>query len=390
MKHVSKTYNKTRVLTLKNIILFTFSNIYLINLTLEYIMQINTSSTDDTTTIISKRSVINAPDDTMLQLLPYKYQWAPKFFDLMYSNSWREDEVNLVADVSDWRSDNELSPQEREVFAKSLAFVSNLDTMQTYSLCHAITKHITAPEIQILIIRQLFEETIHVRAYSQMIEILGMGYEETYGRYRHDAFLKDKLDHICTPINAIMKDDFKTGTPDGDRQFMLALANNIFLEGVFFYSSFLMFYALARNGKMLNSARMIGLINRDEFTHADLITKVVLEIKKESPQLWTTELVEQIRDMARQSCELEIAWGHYILGNGIVGVNQETLQEYIQFLTDLRLKNLGIEILYGSQNPFNWIDEFTQINQELGAFFETTVNRYSQEIPQFESSSLEW
>jgi len=352
-------------------------------------MKINTSSTQQTVTIVSQRRVINAPEDTMLQLLPYKYTWAPEFFDKMYANSWHPAEINLNEDAATWKS-SELTEQERGVFMRSLAFVSNLDTMQTYSLAHAVSKHITAPEIQLLVIRQLFEETIHVLSYSQMIELLGLDPEETYGRYRHDQTLKNKLDHICEPINRLLDPDFTTGDFDTNQKFLEALVNNILLEGVFFYSSFVMFYALARNNKMLNSARMIGLINRDEATHCGLITLVVNALVDENPELWTEEFQAKMVEMVKRATELEIEWGKAIIGNGILGVNPENITQYIQFLADVRLEGIRLPRQYYVENPFPWVDDFTQIDQELGAFFETTVSRYSQEAPTFEESSLDW
>jgi len=353
-------------------------------------MKINTNSKKTTSDLVSKRRIINAPEDTMLQLLPYKYQWATTFFDKMYANSWHPAEVNLNEDVATWKDSDALSSQEREVFLRSLSFVSNLDTVQTYSLAQAISKQITAPEIQILVIRQLFEETVHVLSYSQIIEFLGLDPDITYGRYRKDEFLKNKLDHICRPINLLLDESFKTGTLQNDQLFLEALVNNILLEGVFFYSSFLMFYALARNNKMLNSARMIGLINRDEATHCGLITLIVNSLVQERPDLWTLEFQSKIIDMVKQATELEVAWGQEIISDGILGVTPEGVEAYVKSLARLRLKGLGLPEVYTAENPYDWIDQYTQINQELGAFFETSVSRYSQETPKFDEASLEW
>lgn len=353
-------------------------------------MQINTSSKLSTVKIINSRRIINGDPAGMLQLLPYKYQFAEKFFDEMYSNSWHPAEVNLNEDAALWKDASKINEREKEVFARSLAFVSNLDTVQTYSLMHAISRQVTAPEIQILLVRQTFEEVIHVLSYNRMIEILGLDPEVTYGRYRHDKVLKAKLDHICDSINKIMDTNFKTGTLENDQKFLEALVNNILLEGLFFYSSFLMFYALARNNKMLNSARMIGLINRDEATHCSLIINVLNLLVKENPKLWNQEFQSKMIEKVKQAVELEIAWGLSVIGNGILGVNPEGLKNYVKFLGDIRLSAIGLKKQFNVKNPFPWVDDFTQINQELGAFFETPVVRYSQEQPEFEKASLEW
>jgi ribonucleoside-diphosphate reductase beta chain len=187
-----------------------------------------------------------------------------------------------------------------------------------------------------------------------------------------------------------LDENFKTGTLQNDQLFLEALVNNILLEGVFFYSSFLMFYALARNNKMLNSARMIGLINRDEATHCGLITLIVNSLVQERPDLWTLEFQSKIIDMVKQATELEVAWGQEIISDGILGVTPEGVEAYVKSLARLRLKGLGLPEVYTAENPYDWIDQYTQINQELGAFFETSVSRYSQETPKFDEASLEW
>jgi len=353
-------------------------------------MHINTNSKKKTSQILASRKIINGEDAGMLQLLPYKYQFAESFFDLMYANSWHPAEVNLNEDAAMWKSKDALTQREKEVFARSLSFISNLDTVQTYSLMHAVSRQFTAPEIQILLVRQTFEETIHVLSYNRMIELLGLDPEETYGRYRQDNELKKKLDFISDSINLIMDPDFKTGTSENDRIFAEALVNNIMLEGLQFYSSFVQFYALARNGKMMNSARMIGLINRDEATHCALITQVFNLLIQENPHIWTSEFQSVATEKVRQSAELEIEWGHNLIGKGISGINYQNIAQYIQFLADLRLQGINLPKIYNVSNPLPWVDEFTQINQELGAFFETSVSRYSQEQPEFESESLEW
>ena len=312
----------------------------------------------------------------------------------MYGNSWHPREVNLNEDASAWKEDHLMSPTEREIFSRSLSFVSNLDTLQTYSLSNAISKQITAPELLLLVIRQTFEETIHVLSYSNMIEILGINPNETYGRYRKDAFLKAKLDHIVESINKILKPDYKTGTFENDQLFLEALVNNVLLEGLFFYSSFLMFYALARNGKMLNSSRLIGMINRDEATHRDLMILLYGEICNEQPELITKEFQDRMKVKIKEAVELEIDWGLELLstgdGEGLIGLSKKDVKGYIEHLGDVISNRFGYGDIYGTPNPCKWVSDYTDINNELGAFFETTVIRYTQEIPESETASIQW
>jgi ribonucleoside-diphosphate reductase beta chain len=356
--------------------------------------KIITNTQLDTNELIRGRRVINSDPAGMLQMLPYKYTWAREFFETMYGNSWHPREVNLNEDASMWKDQHKLSPQEREIFSRSLSFVSNLDTLQTYSLSNAISKQITAPELLLLVIRQTFEETIHVLSYSNMIELLGINPNETYGRYRKDEFLKAKLDHIVESINKILEPDYKTGTFENDQLFLEALVNNVLLEGLFFYSSFLMFYGLARNGKMLNSSRIIGMINRDEATHRDLMIRIYLEICKEQPELVTEEFKARMLQKIKDAVELEAQWGVELLstgdGTGMVGITKKDVTGYTQYLGDIIASRMGFGKIYNVENPCNWVTDYTDINNELGAFFETAVIRYSQEVPETETASMDW
>ena len=81
--------------------------------------------------------------------------------------------------------------------------------------------------------------------------------------------------------------------------------------------------------------------------------------------------------------EMEVDWGISCIGDGILGLTPQTIREYIQFIGDRRLEGIGLEIAYGSENPYPWIDELTQGNMIEVNFFEGTVREY-------QTGSLEW
>ena len=94
---------------------------------------------------------------------------------------------------------------------------------------------------------------------------------------------------------------------------------NYVLEGVYFYSGFMFFYNLSRNGKMPGSAQEIRYINRDENTHLWLFRSIILELRKEHPELFTDEMVDELRELLKEGVRQEIAWGHYVIGDDIPG-----------------------------------------------------------------------
>ena len=142
--------------------------------------------------IINKRRVINGYDDGLMQVSPLKHPWAYEIFETMIKNTWVPQEIPMQLDVNQWNADNVLTDKERRVFERSLAFVSNLDGLQTNNLACNIIRHITSPEIILAITRQTFEEALHVVSYATMVEALALDPETIYGMYRTDKDLYDK------------------------------------------------------------------------------------------------------------------------------------------------------------------------------------------------------
>ena len=142
--------------------------------------------------LINKRRVINGPDDGLMQVSPLKHPFALDIFKTMLKNTWFPQEVPMARDVEMWNDPNALTANERSVYKRSLAFVSNLDGLQTNNLVNNIVRHITSPEVALAVTRQAYEEGLHVHSYATMVEALGLDPEEIYGMYRRDKELYSK------------------------------------------------------------------------------------------------------------------------------------------------------------------------------------------------------
>ena len=338
----------------------------------------NTNAAD-----INKRRVINGPDDGLMQISPLKHPWAVDAFKKMVQNNWTPEEVPMGEDVEQWKKEDFLTDNERNVFKRSLAFVSNLDGLQTNNLATNIVRQITSPEIVLAISRQIFDEALHVQSYATMIEALGFDPEEVYGMYRRDQSLYEKNQYVLSSFSKIAPADFKTGTFDADQAFLEACLGNIVLEGIYFYSAFMVFYILRRNQKMPGSAQMIQFINRDEDMHLKLFIQIFNQIKEEQPELWTPEFQQNCVKVVEGAVEHELDWGKSCIKEGILGLTPENLEEYLHFVGDTRLKAIGLPPRWNAKNPFPWIDEITQNSMIETNFFEGTVREYS-------TGALEW
>lgn len=333
--------------------------------------------------IINKRRVINGYDDGLMQVSPLKHPWAYEIFNTMIKNTWVPQEVPMQSDVNMWNDPKALTANERRVYERSLAFVSNLDGLQTNNLASNIIRHITSPEVVMAVTRQTFEESLHVQSYATMVEALALDPESVYGLYRSDQELYEKNQTVLKAVSKISDRDFHTGTFENDQKFLEACIGNVILEGIYFYSAFLIFYVLRRNNKMQGSGEMIQFINRDEDMHCQLFCKITQAIKEEQPELWTPEFQAQIRKNVIDAVEMEYTWGASCINEGILGLTPRNLRQYLEFVGDVRLQGVGLEKEWGSSNPFPWIDEFTQGSMIEVNFFEGTVREY-------QTGTLEW
>ena len=334
--------------------------------------------------IINARKVINGKqDDGLMQVHPLKHKWADEIYTQMVANNWVHTEVSLQKDVEMWNDPNALTANERRVYERSLAFASNLDGLQTNNLIVNVVRHITSPEVTLAIVRQTYEEALHVKSYAAMVESLALDPERVYGLYRQDEELFEKNKTVLRAVNKISSPTFKTGTFETDQMFLEACVGNIILEGIYFYSAFLNFYILKRQNKMPASAEMIQFINRDEDMHCKLFINIVRTIKEEQPELWTSKFQKRIRRNIIDAVEMELKWGISCIAGGICGLTPEKLEQYLYFIGDIRLNNVGLKPEWNATNPFSWIDEFTQGSMIEVNFFEGTVREY-------QTGTLEW
>jgi ribonucleoside-diphosphate reductase beta chain len=124
---------------------------------------------------------------------------------------------------------------------------------------------------------------------------------------------------------------------------------------------------------MLGSAQMIRFIQRDEVTHLVLFQNLINTLRKERPDLFTEELRAEVIKMFKQAVQLETDWGKYITQGQILGLTDDIVEQYIQYLADDRLTSVGFDKIYNVTNPIKWVDDFSKFNDQKTNFFEGNV-----------------
>ena len=155
------------------------------------------------------------------------------------------------------------------------------------------------------------------------------------------------------------------------------------MEGIFFYSGFVMILSFHRQNKLTGIGEQFQYIMRDESIHMNFGVDLINGIKAENPEVWTPEFKVEINEMIEQAVELEINYAQDCLPRGILGLNAGLFREYVQHIADRRLERIGLQAKYGSGNPFPWMAETMDLAKEKN-FFETRVTEYQT------ASALSW
>ena len=333
---------------------------------------------------VDDKRMINCRAD-LNQLVPFKYDWAwQKHLDAC-ANHWMPQEVSMAKDVALWKDPNGLTDDERLIIKRSLGYFSSADSLVANNLVLAIYRLITNPECRQYLLRQAFEEAIHTHAYQYCVESLGMDEGEVFNMYREVPSVARKAAWSIKHTQGISTPEFKTGTPGADQELLRNLiAFYAVTEGIFFYCGFTQILSMGRLNKMTGVAEQFQYILRDESMHLNFGIDVINQIKIENPHLWTKEFQQEVTQMVVEGMELEAAYARDTMPRGVLGMSAGMMEEYLQFITNRRLAQLGLpEQFKGSQNPFPWMSEIMDLRKEKN-FFETRVVEYQT------GGSLSW
>ena len=309
-----------------------------------------------------------------LTLRPMRY---PHFYDRFRDairNTWTVEEVDLHSDLKDLAR---LSPAEQHLVSRLVAFFATGDTIVANNLVLNLYQHVNAPEARLYLSRQLFEEAVHVQFYLTLLD--------TYvpdERERFDAFaavenipsIRRKAEFCFRWIDRVFELR-ELSTADQRREFLLNLiCFAACIEGLFFYGAFAYVYFLRSRGLLHGLASGTNWVFRDESMHMAFAFDVVDVVRREEPGLFDEAMVKQVREMLAEAVECEAQFAADLLGLGVSGMSPADMRGYLQHVADRRLAQLGIGPLYGSPNPFAFMD--LQDVQELSNFFERRVSAY--------------
>lgn len=351
----------------------------------------SSSSSNDDSSDESKKGRVKVDDKRLIncnavdvnQLMPLKYKWAWEHYLNGCANNWMPTEVPMSKDIELWKS-NELTEDERLVIMRNLGFFSTAESLVGNNIVLAIFKHITNPEARQYLLRQAFEEAVHTHTFHYIVESLNLDQQEIFNMYNEVNSIHQKDQFEMELTKDIMRDDFSTDTVEGVQKFLKNLVGfYVIMEGLFFYSGFVMILSFLRQNRMTGIGEQFQYILRDETIHLNFGIDLINGIKEENPEAWTPEFQQSLVDLIKEAVDLEYRYAQDCLPRGILGLSAPMFKDYVGYIADRRLERIGLEKQFGTSNPFPWMSETIDLQKEKN-FFETRVTEYQS------AGSLSW
>ncbi|MEU4691563.1 ribonucleotide-diphosphate reductase subunit beta [Actinoplanes sp. NPDC023714] len=309
-----------------------------------------------------------------LTLRPMKY---PHFFDRFkdaIKNTWTVEEVDLHSDLADLAR---LSDAEKHLVSRLVAFFATGDTIVANNLVLNLYQHVNSPEGRLYLSRQLFEEAVHVQFYLNLLDTYVPDLDEraaAFAAVENIPSIARKAEFCFKWIDSVFELR-ALKTREDRRAFLLnVICFAACIEGLFFYGAFAYVYFLRSRGVLQGLASGTNWVFRDESMHMAFAFDVVDQVRAEEPDLFDASMEQQVREMLAEAVECEVQFAEDLLEQGVSGMSLTDMREYLQHVADRRLMALGIAPMYGSTNPFAFME--LQDVQELSNFFERRVSAY--------------
>ena len=292
-----------------------------------------------------------ADSTNLLNLANVKYPEFINFVDnIMHGNDWVPQEVDMTGDKKQYNQI--LTDDERDVFDSILSFLVFLDSIQTNNLPNIADK-ITLPEIVYFLARQTYEEALHSRSYGYIFENI-MTVEQM-----NKVVYKFRENEILFKRNELITSWYEESNEDNSFvNLVKALTANYLLEGLYFYNGFQFFHNLASRGLMTATDAQIKFIQRDEKVHCKGFELIINITREENPKLWKENNIEEvIYDMFKKAVDMEIKFSQSIIGDRILGMTNQSIEDYAYYLGNKRLKAIKLEPIFEKRtNPYKHLE----------------------------------
>ena len=321
-----------------------------------------------------------------MNLHPMNYKWAYDLYNQAVRNSWFPHEIPLGEDLADWRL---MTEDERHAVQFLMSFFNPAELIVNRSLALGIYPYLKSPECHLYLAKQMFEEANHCVAFEYVLETFPLERSKVYEAHLEIESVVKKEAFINKYLIRMTDDTLAIETPEGKKDFLRNLvATNIVMEGIWFYSGFMVALSFRQRNQLRNLGSMINWVLRDESLHLKFGIQLIHTILEENPELLTEEFANEIKKILIEGVELENAYNKDMFPKGILGLNADYVNQYVQYVADRRLEELGLKAHFGVTNPAKWMSTATDVF-ELVNFFEQQNTSYEVDAHGHQSGKKE-
>ena len=297
-------------------------------------------------------------DDRRYVMFPIRDQEIWDMYKKQVDSFWRAEEItDIHVDIQDWNT--KLSDNDRRYLSMTLAFFAASDGLVLENLAVRFMQDVQLAEARAFYGCQIFMENIHSETYSLLIDSL-----------IKDPIEKTRLFHAMENYPCIQKKALwaKKWINDKRSGFSSRLVAFACIEGIFFSGSFASIYWVKKRGLMPALTFSNELISRDEGLHTDFAVLLYRKITNKLPR-------KRILDIIKEATEIEKEFVADALQCSLIGMNETHMKQYIEYVADRLCLQLGYQKIYGTKNPFDWIEAMSL--KQKSNFFEHRVSQYS-------------
>ena len=296
---------------------------------------------------------------------PFQYPWAYDAWLQQQRIHWIPEEVPLADDVSDWN--RKLNKKERNLLSQIFRFFTQSDIEVNNCYMSHYSRVFKPTEVCMMLAAFSNMETIHIAAYSHLLDTIGMP-EVEYSAFLEIKEMRDKYDYM---------QKFNTNTKINIAKTLAIFGG--FTEGLQLFATFAILLNFPRFNKMKGMGQIVTWSARDESLHTESIIKLYNTFVSENPDINKEELERDLYIACNTMIDHEDAFIDRAFELGTVeGLRPEAVKQYMRYMADIRLNQLKLQPIYKiSTNPLPWMDEMLNAVEHTN-FFENRATEYSK------------
>ena len=328
----------------------------------------------------------------------FKYPIFDKLTQNQLGYFWRPEEVSLQKDRADYQTLNEA---QKHIFTSNLKYQILLDSVQGRGPGMAFMPYCSLPELEGAMNIWQTMEMIHSRSYTHIIKNVYADPSDVFDHILDDEKILSRAQSVTRAYDEFLQaaqtygssnmwEHQLDGVPMAEnelyelkRKLYRAVANVYILEGIRFYVSFACSFAFGELKLLEGSAKVIGLIARDESQHMT-VTQNILNKWRDGDDPDIVQIAQEEHDniveMFKQCVEEEKVWADYLFKDGsIIGLNAKLLQKYVEWTANRRMKSIGFKPIFdvpANNNPLPWTEHWLTSKGLQVAPQETEVESY--------------